>query len=180
MVKKDFLSHLLVAGLYALVVTLLGRHFQPEFLLFWFGTMMGAVLLYFDPLVSAYLTSQTTPLYQEIKELVRQRKFGKLLVKELPSHHEEESSILHSALFQVTLTILAFYIVTSSGSLLASGLVMGMVLHLVRDEVEEWKETEKLKRQLFWNIHRPISDKELKIYLSVVLAAFGLEAILLL
>lgn len=94
-------------------------------------------------------------------------------------HQAPEQPLLHSALFQATLTFLAFYIVTSSGSFFGSGLVMGMVLHLIKEEIGESKNPERLNRILFWNIQREITAKEQKIYLGVIFTLFVLETIFL-
>jgi len=179
MPKKEILHHLAVALCYTAFVTLLGRHFHLKFSFFWLGGLSGTLLLYFDPLISAYLSSSELPLFLEIKQMFAQKKFKEAVLTAFVHHQEQEQLILHSALFQVALTILSFYIVTSGGSLLGSGLVMGMALHLIKGEIENWRNPEKLNKMLFWNIQREVSPREQKIYLGVIFAFFALETILL-
>lgn len=179
MIAKGIFSHLLAAVFYASLVTFLGRHFRPEFIFFWLGIIIGVILFYFDPLVSAYFGSPN-PVSQEIKQLISQKKFSPALAKVFALHQIQEQPILHSAFLQSALMLLAFYVLTSSGSLLGSGLVMGMIVHLIQDEVAMWRrEPERLKRILFWNIHREISEAEMRIFLGAVLALFGLETMIL-
>lgn len=177
--KKEIFSFLLAVLIYAGLVTLLGGHFYFGFMLFWVGGIVGILLLYFDPLVSAYLTSTEAPFSQELKQMIGQKRFEEALKETFVQHQAQEQPLLHSALFQVALTLLAFYVVTSSGSLFGSGLVMGMVLHLVKEEVGESKNPERLNRMLFWNIHREITAKEQKIYLISIFTVFALETLLL-
>lgn len=180
MFPKDLRFHLFTVLFYAAGVTLLGRHFQPAFLLFWLGATIGTGLLYLDPLVSVYLASSESVLAQEVKKLLKEKRFKELALTALTYHLRQEQPLLHSALFQIALTVLGFYIVTSSSSLFGAGLLVGMTLHLIKDEAGKWGSPQELNKMLFWNIHRQISEKEQKIYLGVIWAAFSLETIFLL
>ncbi|MDP3954815.1 MAG: hypothetical protein Q8Q15_00440 [bacterium] len=177
---KSTINNLAAAIFYAALVTLLGRHFQPEFLFFWLGVIGGVFVLYFDPLFTAYFGSAITSSTQEIKQLIEQKKFPAAVGKIFVEHKTQEQPILHSAFLQCILMLLSFYVITSSGSLLGSGLIMGMVIHLLQEEIAIWrKDPQRLTRILFWNIHREVSFQEQKIYLAVVFAVFFTESILL-
>ncbi|MDP3998048.1 MAG: hypothetical protein Q8P89_00320 [bacterium] len=178
MFTKSTTANLAAAIFYAALVTLLGRHFRPEFIFFWLGMIGGVIVLYFDPLFTAYFGSTITSSTQEIKQLIGQKKFPAAVGKIFVSHEPREQLILHSAFFQCILMLLAFYIVTSSGSLFGSGLVMGMVIHLFQEEIVIWRrDPQRLTKILFWNIHREVSLQEQKIYLAVVFATLFVESI---
>lgn len=179
MLKKEIFPYLGAALLYALFVTTLGRNFYPLFSLFWLGTVVGVLILYLDPLAAAFLTSPQLPFSQKIKQMMKEKRYKEVTCEVILYHPLQEQPLAHSALFQTVLVLVSFYLVTSSGSLFGAGLVLGMVLHLVRDDLKLWKNPDKLKKMLFWNIHRSFSDKEQKIFLGGIFLFFGLETILL-
>lgn len=178
MFRSKFLHQLLVAFSYAVIVTIAGSNLRVEFLLFWLGLAAGTFILYFEPFISAYLSSPPTPLSQEARQILKAGKLKEVFNFAL-SHQEQEQPILHSALFQVALTALGFYVVTSTTTLFGSGLVLGMALHLISEEVAVRHDPQRLNRMLFWNIQREVSEKEQRIYLGIIFALFGLETLLL-
>lgn len=178
MFRSKFLHQLLVAFSYAVIVTIAGSNLRVEFLLFWLGLAAGTFILYFEPFISAYLSSPSTLLSQEARQILKAGKFKGIFSFAL-NHQQQEQPILHSALFQVALTVLGFYVVTSTMSLFGSGLVLGMALHLIGEEIAARTDWQRLNRMLFWNIKRPVSEKEQKIYLGIIFALFGLETLLL-
>lgn len=177
MSRSKFLYQLAIALSYAVIVTIAGSNLRIEFLLFWLGLAAGAFILYFEPFISAYL-SPTTPLSQEARQILKAGKLKEVFNFAL-SHQEQEQPILHSALFQAALTVLCFYVITSTTTLFGSGLVLGMALHLISEEIAVRRDHQRLNRMLFWNIKRPVSENEQRIYLGIIFALFGLETLLL-
>lgn len=179
MPKNEVYSHLLAALFYSALITILGNHFRPEFMIFWVGTAFGTLLIYLDPLISTYLSSPKSPVLEETRLELKQKKFQKLFW-DLVSHHQTlQNPLLHSGLFQFVLALLSFFVVTSTANFFGAGMVMGMSLHLIKDEVTLRHSPEKLKKILFWNIHREISPKEQMTFLAAVFTLFGLETLLL-
>ena len=72
---------------------------------------------------------------------------------------------------------MAVYVITSSGSLLASGLVLGAGLRSVWQIVTQWRDKEGLKQQLFWQIKRPLSDREVNVILGLYVGVFILLSV---
>ena len=179
MPKKEIFPYILTALLYALFVTFLSRNFYPAVSLFWLGVVAGAMVLFADPVASAYLTSPHLPFSQKVRQMIQEKRFKETLREVVLHHPIQEQPILHSGLFQAALAGMSLYLVSSSGSLFGAGLVLGMVLHLVRDDLRLWRDQERLNKMLFWNIHRSFSNKEQKVYLGVIFLLFGLETILL-
>lgn len=172
--------HVLIALLYGATVMVLSGQMRIEFLLFWLGLIVGSFTLYFELFVSAYLVSPQASVTQKAKEILKQRKFKEVFEFALTHQQKQQQPILHSATFQIALAILAFYVITSTTSLFNSGLVLGMALHLIIDEIADRGNFQRLSQMLFWNIHRPFSEKELRIYLWIVFGAFAFETLLLL
>ena len=87
----------------------------------------------------------------------------------------------HSAIFQLILLALAFYILSSGGSLFGSALVMAMNLHLLKDE---WADFLKGKKEalvdwLFWQIKGVAMERYLRLYLWGPTAVFLLLSLIL-
>ena len=80
----------------------------------------------------------------------------------------------HNALFQVILLVLCFFVLTSTNNLFGSGLVMGMMLHLLKDEVGELlsRQEEHLKKWLFWQISFEISFDQQKLFVVLMVLFF--------
>lgn len=96
--------------------------------------------------------------------------------------YERQRLSFHNAFFQVILLVLCFFVLTSTNQLLGSGLVMGMMLHLLKDEVGELlnKREERLKKWLFWQVNFEISFEQQKLFvISMVLCFVALSLFLI-
>ena len=56
----------------------------------------------------------------------------------------------------------ALFVMTSTGNMLATGLVMGIGLHLLFEVWMDWADLERLRKWLFWPIRRYVRDSEVK------------------
>jgi hypothetical protein len=58
--------------------------------------------------------------------------------------------------------------------MLATGIVLGIGLRLAFETTADWQDKERLKERLFWQIKRPVSDRELKVVVGMFMVIFGL------
>ncbi|MBI4100726.1 hypothetical protein HY439_03245 [Candidatus Microgenomates bacterium] len=177
--KAEITRHLLTFLIYALIVFLAGRYFSLAFILFIFGGVIGLIVLFFDPIFSSFLSDNHLPDATITTDQLKSGNWREAIFSSFNRHQSLEQPILHSALFQIALMILGFYVITSGGSLFVSGLVSGMILHLIKEEFDLRSNKAFLKQRLFWNIHREISDREQRIYLGTVFVIFIVETMLL-
>ena len=71
------------------------------------------------------LTSQRTVIY------LKNKQYKEALILLYDTREERKDLIFHTSLFQIIFVVLTFWVVSSSGSLFARGLVLGYLLSLV-------------------------------------------------
>lgn len=176
MLKKEILFHSGSSFVYLVLITLLGRHFNWEILWFWLGGVIGTFLLDLDHLISIYTTEFNSERATLVRGEIERKRYKEAFKILILRHKELTQGVFHNALFQIVFLIFCFYILTTSVSLIAKGLVMAAALHLLVDEMMDFK---NFKNWFFWNIKRQIEDKEQKIYLGAVIFLFFLQSLLL-
>ena len=175
--QSEIYSHLLVTFVYFFLVSVL--RFKLDWGLFglWIGALMGTFFLDIDHLIYYFVTFPNDPNSQEARRIWRTNgwrgwkeflRFGKKV------HYNYNFLIFHSAIGQIILVILAFYILTSGGSIFGSGFIMAVNLHLLKDEWWEYFFIDKgrLATTLFWQIREPKLRGYLREYLLVVSLIF--------
>ncbi len=147
-------------------------------LLAWFlGAFLGNQFLKIDHLIYSYLTYPTAPLAVNIKTVIQQRKiteFWLLLNKEV----DKQKSVFYSAIFQGAWTAVALFALTSTTGVFGKAFVMAIGLHLL---IEEWIDLSQGRDLgwLFWQIKRPVTFQEQKLFVWVMTGVFGILTLLL-
>lgn len=156
---------------YVVLVSLI--HWQLRFSLIFFGIgiFLGNALLGLDSILYCYLKAPHEFTSQRVRRLFTQRQFreGFSLLSE--TQMERSRMIFHSVLFQVILLIVAFFVLTSTSSLLGKGLVLGILLHSL---IDQWAELKK-KGQLgswFWQFKLVPAKQLQRIYFGVLVFLF--------
>ena len=144
-------------------------------LLTWFiGGVLAAVFLVFERLLHFLWLHPELDEASQIKHLVQSRQFASLF-RLLISQNVRASRLLGlSVLFLASWIVLALFIVSSSPSFLAKGLVMGIGLRPALLMLRHWNQPKAIADQLFWQIKRPLSDKEIHMLSFIFIALFGL------
>ena len=145
------------------------------------GGVLGWLLVNLDRLVYVYFSHAGTQMAQYARYQFDQKKWREgWRIFEMRQDEMEELTF-RSALFQAAWVVLALFALTSTASLFGKSLVMGVGLKIL---VDEWRDylyaRGTLKRWLFWQVKRQITDTEVKVYLYVMTAAFLLLTLLLL
>lgn len=133
------------------------------------GGAIGWSLAFLDIVAYIYILHPEVQLSQQISYQIRNKQYKQAF--ELIKRRQEEFDKLtvRSALFQVVWVILAVFALTSVPSLFGKALVMGLGLRILVDEWREWfKDKNKLKSWLFWQIKREVSMDELKWYMYIM------------
>jgi len=166
-------SHLIVTFVYFLVVGLVRWKFDLSYLLLWLGALLGTFFLDIDHLVYWFVTHPEKEDSKEAGEVIRgirnvgeiKERFKGLYLLLLKYHHLHHQLIFHSVVGQAVLFVLAFYILSSGGSVFASAFILAINLHLLKDEWRAYlKNKEELSDWLFWQVRMPM-EKYLDLYL---------------
>ncbi|MGI5828328.1 MAG: hypothetical protein ACOX6V_04900 [Patescibacteria group bacterium] len=146
------------------------------------GGMFGYVVLSLDRIIDIYITHPNTKLAGYVKQLVSQGWYRQAWQVIQANKHLQPRLVFHSVLFQAIWVFLALFTVTSTFQLFGQGFVLGLGLHLLLEEWQEYnKDKEKLKQWLFWQLNLTLSDRDVKWYLlaiSILITTFFLMVIL--
>lgn len=180
MLRSEIYSHLLVTFIYFFVVSVLRFRLDWNFLGLWLGALLGTFFLDIDHLLYWFVTNTEAEDSREAKRLWglrdlrvmgKAREFYGLLKKVHDSHTR---LVFHSVVGQAILLILAFYLLTSGGSIFGSAFIISISLHLLKDEWFDFLDGKKqhLSDWLFWQVRGISTEKHLSTYLIIVSALF--------
>lgn len=184
MFKKEVVSHLLVTLIWLVIITLLRWDWHWNSILLWLGGLVGTFLIDIDHLIYTLWLYPHELTGMRVKRLTEQRRFKEVFNLLVETKKERVKLIFHNALFQAPFYVLCFFVLTSTGSLFGAGLVMAMVLHLLKGEIEcllRGREGEAYLRQwLFWPIKGEVSFTQQRVFVVLMLALFlGLNLFLI-
>lgn len=169
MSKEEF-NQFIGVFILLIIITFLKRWFEYAFALVWLGVLIGYYLPFLDHLFYAYIIRPGAEVSRNIRKLITVRnlfsiKRNKALVNYVnETKDQRDRLIIHTAYFQMVFALLTFFILSSSSSLFARGLVFGFSLKLFVEEVFEFYSTKKISK---WFSEMPISldTHKTKVYL---------------
>lgn len=189
MLKKEIKNHLLVTLVWLALISLLRLNWHLPFgrqvwnlTFLWLGGLAGTFLLDIDHLLYALIIYPHELTSMRVKRFIDQRQFKEALVLLVDTQEERLKLAFHNAIFQPTLYIICFFVLTSTGSLFGAGLVMAMALHLLKDELELLFKgrDEDLRKWLFWQVQAEISLRNQRFFVILMLLIFlGLNLLLI-
>jgi hypothetical protein len=169
----------LISLIYIGLLTVLRLPWQWQMVWLWAGILLGLGLEGIDRWVYVYLVHPEEPLSVEVKRLVLVKHYREAMRLLIIRAAEQQRLVSRSILFLFGWTAVAVYVVTSTGSLLASGIVLGAGLHLAYDIATSWKDKEQLKGWLCWQIKRQLTDRELTVVVVLFGTVFGLLTLMM-
>jgi len=132
--------------------------------------ILGLVLGFFFPdiesLVAAFWVEPKHHVSQMIRSYYKNRQFKLLRFYWTQNRREYRSLIIHSAFFQIILTIFSFYIISSGGSVLASFLCLAFLGRLFYEQYVDYKKG--FLKEWFWAINIPLTKNFYRIYFAVL------------
>lgn len=174
--KKEIITHFSFLIALFIFISLVKGWFSLEYLPFWFGGLLGTLLIDVDHLIYIYFLRPHELTSQRVSNLVGKRQIKKMLNLLAVTRSERTNLIFHTAYFQIIFLVFAFLVITSSGSILGRGLVLAGLLHLFVDQVIDYLETGGIQG---WFKELPVTldKKQTHWYLvgsGLVLLIFGL------
>jgi len=168
--RPKLLLYLAYFGLLSLINLKLGF----DLIWLWVGAMLGWLFIYVDRLNHVYLTKPDEQLSVYVKHLVTNKRYGEAFILLTNRGGEQRFLMSRSVLFMVAFVPLALFVLTSTASELAAGMVLGIGLHLLLSIAFDWYRFEYLKHWLFWPIKRHFNDTEAKAIIAVYTGFFVL------
>jgi len=162
--KKDLITHFIYMLAFIILVALYRQWIALEYLPLLFGGIIGTLLPDVDHLIYVYLLRPNESVSKQVSSMVEKRDVIKSWDVLANTRTERKYLIIHSAHFQLIFLAFAFFVITSSGSMLGRGLVLAFSLHILIDQIIDYMETKKLDHW-FTKIPIALSDKQKKWYL---------------
>jgi hypothetical protein len=160
------------------LLTLLRFRFDIDSLWFVLGGLMGLGFVFVDRFIYVFVTKPHAHLSEHVKHLLRSGRYKDAVLLLKARGDEQTELTVRSIFFMGAWIPVALFITSSTGSMLASGFVMGIGLHLLHDIVRDWQQPDRLRR-LMWPMQHSIGIKELKIVAILFGVFFGLISLVL-
>ena len=159
---------------YFALIALVRFRFDLSLLAWLTGGALAAVFMVFERLLHFLWLHPELDESSQIKHLVQSRQFASVF-RLLISQNVHASRLLGlSVLFLACWIVLALFIVSSSPSFLAKGLVMGIGLRPALLILRHWNQPKAISELLYWQIKRELSEKEIRVLGGCFVALFGL------
>jgi hypothetical protein len=174
MLKREITTHFLVAFVWLAILTLLRWSWHWDLLWLWLGGLLGTYFFDLDHFLYLLVINPHELTSQRFQRLWQQKRFKEALTLVAETTLERKRLPFHNALFQIINFVLCFFVLSSSNNLFVAGMVMGMALHLLKDEIGELlgKQEERLRDWLFWQVKFEISLEGQRVYLIAMILIF--------
>ncbi len=174
--KKELGIHFGAFLVFFVLVLLLKRWLSLLYYPFVVGGLIGTLLPDVDHLLHFYILKPQELTSQRIKYLLDRKQFIKSWDLLAYTRGERNNLILHSAHFQLFFLALAFFVVTSSGSLFGTGLVIAFLLHLIIDQILDYRQIGSINHW-FNKIPVVLDERQRNLYIIIngfLLFLFGI------
>lgn len=173
--RKEIITHFSFMVAFLSLITVYKGLFDIYYLSFWLGGILGTMLPDVDHLIYIYILKPSDLSSQRIASYINKRDTKNAVRVLYESRLERTSLIFHTAHFQLIFLILAFLVITSSGSVFGRGLVLSFSLHLLIDQFVDFMETGRIDNW-FKQISVDLDANQKKWYLGfnlAILLVFG-------
>lgn len=165
--KKELIYHYTSLLIFFLLITLYKRWFtSPVYLFFWLGGAIGTLLPDLDHLIYTLISRPQELTSQRVKSLLNEKQYLKAIDLLVTTRHERSMPIFHTAFFQILFLIFSFFIISSSGSLFGTGLVLAFSLHLALDQTKDFFELGHINNW-FQNLNLKLDHKDSSFYIFI-------------
>ena len=133
--KRVFFIHLAFFVSVFILFSIFRGWLSFSYWLFWVGGVLGSIIPELDQLLYIFLINPQELSSQRVIYLIKNRNFAGALRLIIETKSERHNLIFHSDTFLVVSGILFIWILSSSGSILGSGIVLGLLTHLLIDRL---------------------------------------------
>lgn len=176
--RKDLGKHFLYAFLLTILIVVVNRLFSLTYWPVLVGVVLGTLLPDVDHLIYSFFLRPQDLSSQRVESLARQGQIGRMTEIMYQTKGERVGLIFHSVLFQLVFGVLAFLVVTSSGSVFGGGLVLAVLLHLLIDEWLDYKARGSIS-SWFNRLNFVLTESQQKNYMGLQFALLLILTLLL-
>lgn len=137
-----------------------------EFVYMFFGFLWGAFFLDLDHLIYWFYLNPNIEESRLARLAFDKRDFRSLLKLLESTHYKHTNMVFHHYFAQVVIGLISFFIFTSSSSIFAKSMVLAINLHLLVDEIKDFRQDPAhLQEWLFARESKQMPISALKYYL---------------
>ena len=129
--KKEIINHLIFYLGYFLFLTIANSLYSFSYWPLYVGGLIGLFMSNTDHLLHIFVYKPQELTSQRVLMLVKNKQYKEALILMYDTREERIDLIFHTILYQLIFAALTFWVVSSSGSLFARGLVLAYFLSLV-------------------------------------------------
>lgn len=152
--KREALIHFGVFVVCFGLVTLFKLPFNTTIVLLWVGGVVGTLVPDLDHLMYAYSLRPHELTSQRVTRLVSEGRVLNAFDLLATTRSERVNLVFHSILLECVFVLLAFWVVSSTASLVGKGMVLAIVVHILVDQAMDIASTGSIKNW-FWQIPMP-------------------------
>ena len=178
LVSREIRNQLLIVFIWLVLVTLLRWRWHWSLIFLWLGGIMGHYLLDLDHLLYALWIYPHELTSMRFKRLLEQSRFRDAIDLLADTRQERKRLTLHSVVFQAVLPIFSFFVLTSTGSMLGAGLVMGLYLRSLEGLFTDFRKLGHIKNW-FWQVRGEVPQQIQALYFVGMVIIFVLLSLLL-
>lgn len=128
--RKEIIKHFIFWVVYFLFLTVVNSLYSFKFWPLYLGGLVGLFMSDLDHILYVFVFKPQELTSQRIMQLVKSKQYKESLRLLYDTKEERGDLIFHTPLFQTIFVILTFWVISSSGSLFARGLVLSYLLGL--------------------------------------------------
>lgn len=137
MIKRELLIHYLFFLGFFIFLAIRRSLFSLYSIPFWLGGIVGTLVVDLDHLLYAFFLNRNDLASQRAIYHFKNKQYLKGLLVLWDAKDNRTNQVFHSFSFQLVFLVLTFWIVTSSSSPFAIGLVLAFSLHLFVDQLSD-------------------------------------------
>ena len=177
--RRYFLPSIIVFAI-ILPIWILNHVAWYQFFFLFLGLFIGSVFIEVDHLIYWFFLHPELEESQLALTAWKKKDFKSLFKLFQSTHHQHTSLIFHHYFFQIILTLISFFIFTSTPNIFIKAFTLATGLHLLLKEYYDYRENpEFLKSWLFAREKKQLPTSSLQYYLYIF-ATFNLLFTLLL
>ncbi len=138
-----------------------------EYVQFLIGLLLGFGLFFLDRVFDVFFIRPETEFSQLVREEWKKRRIWSMFSTILSGKELQEKLITRSVFFLIAYVAVAIFVLTSTGSILGIGLVLGIGFHFCVDFIRYRSDLEKFNRHFLWQVKRKFAQQEV---LSLVIS----------
>ncbi len=164
--RRELFIHFAFWFSFFIFISIFRDYLSVNYWQFWVGGAIGTILPNVDHLVYVFFLNPHELTSQRVDFLLKKKEVFRVLTLLSETRTERKNLVFHTFVFQLIFFAVAFLVLSSSTSMIAKGLVLAFIVHLLTDQIIDFTETKNLDN--WGNLFPENSSKKMPIlYISV-------------